>query len=1118
MSNADASILAHKLNEILGSHVPVILFMGKKALAGSSILASRPWSCVVTSLQNENLLYDFTIENKRRVSAIDDYAGMLEEAKLSQREMTLAYIYGRDEIKSLSFANRRRRDQDAASMLKMLPDMVKSNFGYIVITGFDEEDAGEINFSYLFDAIELMRKGSVLMFGVQDSLWQNELFIELQNDGKLEAVSATLPELLTEMGMNASPDDEYVYHLEQDENSVFFYINGKRTSIGLDDLFETKGFITLLSETEIGDTSYPSYMKQDYFYNFLRTSPQEPVWLGYENEFNLERDFEAELHTVVKIALQGGKDPIHSLPILLSGQTSSSKSMVLGHLAYRIYREKTYPVLYIKNPDIHLDRDSANFSALDMLIQHLEAMGARRILLVWDNSSAFNQKREAEKLQTNLQNKGRKTILLCSSYEYPEEATNNKFTVIKSSIDLKNNELQRLRELVMQNGNISAKEFDVWSARVAPRNLLALLYNLLREHIDGVGREADFGMSSFFDQLGSMSAGEEKIAMTDIGLALQNVGYKLSDFSKGSDESIQALELTNKIRNFFVTIAICSQYNIALPLYMALRALKLDMDNRFAAILRAIESVPCLRVAPLEADDSASDRLISFRTSLEASLYLQSAGISSKEEVEHIVRLILETSGSSMYSLHSEIAVIEKVIRIIGPNTEKKDVKYKYSPYYRDVVQALTDLRTKRRIKDPRLICQEVTWLREIYGVGVSDYGAEITVETKKLHLKKAIQLAGASIDTLRSSTGRFNKGAIGALLVEKVLCEMRLYDLSRMESQTTIPLTFDYRELYNQLSSSIGSDPTNLYRRNALMKLFFTFYENATIVEEEKIQYLGRILSIVDFVESQLGDSFDDEEYKGHLLRLKELEDSNSYNEYFERLVERGEAVGVFLKARKILEKTGINLKNKVSKGQIQSLQEVLDFLKKYESASKNHPGCQYMQLRLTWLLYNGSPPFSGEEMQRTRMSDQQWREILSICVWYEQQFLRAEEQLVNASAIYYLQALSYAQLGEFHNSLESFEKIERTAGGFHTAIRNKVWHLLCDDQGHTKKYKGSLEEKFYDRVKKKGRVRVEAIGGVYFYGPSLKLARFSGAFADIEIGTSFMGFEAFRKLEVGR
>ncbi|WP_243361609.1 hypothetical protein [Fundidesulfovibrio terrae] len=1111
--------LARKVDGILGSRIPVILFMGKRSGYLDNSLASRPWSGIVTSLQKESLLYDFTIENKRRVYAIEDQHSMVEKAALNQSELNIIYVYGMQESGALSTADIRRRDSEAASMLKLLPDMVRSNFGYFIITGYGDANDGEIDFSYMFDFIDSMRKGSVFMFGVPDSLLDNPLFNELQHEGKIEAITEDLSGMLQKIDAERSYSEDFEFTPEQKADDVYFYINNKREMIEGGYLFETRGFVSLLSETEIGDTNYPAFLRKEYFYNFLKNSPQRPVWYGFANKFNLKRNFEDELGGAVDASLRTAKDSQDEKPILLVGQTSSSKSIALGCLAYTTYLKQTFPVLYINNPDVYLERSGVNFEALDMLIQKLENIGAKKVLIIWDNSSAFNHRRETEKLYTNLRNRGRKIVIVSSGYNYGDEQDKTNFKVIHARIGLDQIERDNLRALVLSNGEMSGEKYDHWVESADSNNLLTLLYILLYEHlgegiIRGIGREADFGMEKFFSHLNGMSKnGEEFAAMTEMGKALQRSGYKLSDFSQKDDEDQQAVELISNIRDFFIVIAVSSKLKVSLPLYMALRSLGLALDNYFATILRSIEDVPCIKINPIAQDGSSFEFLISFRTQLEASLYLKSAGITPEQEIDHIAGLVINISSSDTYSKYSDIATVERLIRTIGPNSDNKENINIYFQYYNKIVEALCELRIKYKIREPRLICQEVTWLREIYGVPRIGY-ATIPDDERVSKLKSAIVLAKSTVEFLRSSSSLRKDKILNSLTVELVLCELRLYDLSRRNGLTGAPLTFDYMSLYAQLKSNISSDPSNMYQRNALMKLFFAFYDSEGVGNEERFKFLSEILSIVEFIESQVGSVYNDDEYNGHVLTLRQIESKSSYEMYFDELVKRGDAVGIHLRARQLLEKEDISLSRKILPEKVVKALEVVEFIRSYAQVARSHAGCQYLLLRLTWLIYNRSPIFEGHEMQRTAMSNEQWREILTICNDYEQQFLRDIDKPVNAPTIYYLLALSCAQLGEYSRSIDAFRQIDRSIS-FHAPVRNKVWHLLCDEKGLTKKFRGNIDERSYDSTRRKGRIHVFTIGNVYFYGPSLKLAKHSGAFTDIEIGTSYIGFEAFRRLE---
>lgn len=1112
---ADSRDLAAKVNNILASNMPVVLFIGKGCKYINPVLANKPWSCVVTSQQNENLLYDFSIEGKRRTLPILDYTQVVEKASLSQRNLNIIYLYGTEQPLALTAREKRQRNFMAAEIMKTLPDLFKGTFGYFVSINYDNNYEDEIDFGVMVDAIEGMRKGSVYFFDVKENLKSNDLFMELMSDDKIEATDGDLQEASQDIGKERDEDEYLEFSTEGDVTDVFLFVNGKRTKITAEDVFETRGFATLLSEIEIKTPDCPKYLRTEYFYKFLKDSANYPVWYGFANDFNLKRNFEESFIASIRKALEAKGDTKKSKAFVLSGQTSSSKSMTLGHLAYKIYCERHFPVVYIKNPEINLDRFGPNFLALDSLLLKLERLGASNILLVWDNASSFSQLREVEKLLISLRNLGRKVVITCSSYQQDMSRWKNFFIETSSEILLTPGEHADLKKIVLRNSDISEESFDRWVDKIPDRNLLTLLYNLLREHIGsqlvrGLGREAGIGMDALFENLNNISDGATKTALNTMAEALENAGYKLSDFSNSDDDGIKALDLANKIRGFFITVAVAAQYKIALPIFMALRRLQLSMDNYFALVQRSLFNVPCLKVFPVQNNDADLGEFVSFRTPLEASLFLQDAIVNPELEIDYIVRLILDTASAGIYSRSSESATVEKIIRAIGPNSDQRS---KYQNFYPRIIDALSQLRRKFKIYDIRLISQEVTWLREIYGSNHSCYD-NFTDSLRKEKLLEAIKLAKDSVSQQVAPAFKNNLN-LHNLIVERVLCELRLDEIANRGAvaDNNKSVYFDYRDLWFQLKLHITQDPTNTYLRNTLMKLFFKIYDGSSIDVTEKAKYLSDILSIVDFIDSQWGYDFDDEEYNGHVLRLKRIESDDAYSEYFQELIEKNSAIGVYLKARSIINDKKINIKIDLREDQVTAIEEVIRIIESYSPVTKMHSGCQYLLLRLVWLLHNKKPIFSGHDMQRTEMSTSQWREIEGICRNYEQQFMSGDDLPVNAPTLYYLLALSNAQLGDFASSRSFFKLIEAKTV-LHRPIRNKVWHLICDDKGNLKKFKGALDGDSYNVIQKKGYIRVAEIGRVYFYGPNLKVSNYRGAFQDVEIGTSYVGFEAFRKL----
>lgn len=1122
MSDQDSLKLAEKLVDQLGNDTPTILYLGAKGKECLDIAFLR-WSFVATSLQDDGLARAFTIVGKRRVIVLRSLNQMMEDARLSRRELDLVYLWGDDNPQNLSRPAKRRLERNAADMLAILPEMLEGNFGSLVIDGYDPSNPSEIDIGVVYETLSKMRQGSVYMFGAGDSLWQDEdcaeYVTQLMNDGILmvapEPLAALLPTITDE------PED---YEDISEDNGVIIYINGKRLKIADDKLFETRGFVELLSEQTFAGAKIPDYLRSEYFYSFLRSSAKAPYWIGYENNFNLKRDFENELEESVMETLQPRKG-VTTKPILLEGQTCSGKSMALGHIACSVFQKHEFPVLFIRNPVIRLD-NSVNFGALDKLLQDLEKMGAKKILLVWDNSQAFDQRREALKLHINLQNRGRKTVLLCSSYVEnfsgtPKSNINREFRIIRTEINLSSKEMVTLKSKILEYGGVTENAFDLWVSQTNSSHLLALLYNLFRPQLgeilmEGVEKETNIGMEHFMDQVRSLEKSSAEKPITEMAMALRAVGLEMSEFSGNRLNGGKSHDPRDIFRKFFTTIAFCSQFQINLPLVTALRLLDLKWDNKFYRILAALEDVSCLKIVSDDLEDN-SDRWISFRTPLEAKLYLESMQIPLEEEIKCVANLVLNIAGSRHYGQKDEIIAIEKLIRIIGPNSREENMSRKYGPYYVLILDALTNVRKRQKIVDLRLINQEITWLREIYRLK-SPINLDCPIQTRIEKLREASQLAQKTIGQNQNYRGSL-VGEISSLIVEYALCELHLQVALDETENLAMPSSLNFRELFLKLKDVIAENPSDIYARNALLKVFLNgYYDRPETDSLERTRYLGEILSVVDLVESWVGKSYDDDEYKSHCHGLMGKISEGAQEEYTKALIDQGDGAGLYLNARAMLASNGIDLNHNLEEKDRKNIQNILAHMDTYRELTLNHAGALYMRLRLAWLLYNGHPPFSGEEQQRTYMTSEQWQEIAELCAAYEQRFLNSDDLPINASTILYLYALASAQIRNYGKSHEIFHKLGQRSMSYFSNVRNRVWHILCDCKGMPLHFDGLLEFKYYKEDKSSGYIKIPEVdryNGVYFFGPSLKISLFSGHFNDLEIGVGYRGFEAFRLLE---
>jgi hypothetical protein len=250
---------------------------------------------------------------------------------------------------------------------------------------------------------------------------------------------------------------------------------------------------------------------------------------------------------------------------------------------------------------------------------------------------------------------------------------------------------------------------------------------------------------------------------------------------------------------------------------------------------------------------------------------------------------------------------------------------------------------------------------------------------------------------------------------------------------------------------------------------------------------------------------------------------ESQDYNEdifrkYYKELLEQKNASGIYLLADNARLEVGIDYKTKLTEIQKERCKQIISFLcrEDYADAVVQNSGCQYMILRIKWLLYNDEPMFNGRECQLTHMNSTQWKEITSICKHYAEYFLKTGKIQYNASTIYYITALASAHLGDFDGSYQAFNKISEE--NFYSQIRNKTWHMICDEKGIPINFTAEFDEQKYDASKRTGRAYVVGLSKsrkdlIYYHLSNMDWSSVRpGIQKNLEMGISYMGFSIYR------
>lgn len=1103
---------------------PAILLIGQNFdVENSNEILSLPWNCVFTSMKNLKLSSALNSKNRRVRDIADE--NDLQDTALDKRYLHLVRLYGEDSQKQQKNVPpaiaKAKADKKAQALLAKLTQMIY-RFGAVIIVGY-HPNSDILPMEDLYATVCEFKTKTVYFFDIDQEAEENVYIKELQKSKIATVFSGNLTDYFDDH--KASMDEDFVfYDMEENEDKIQIYIDGKAVYLEKENIFETQNYATILNVQTIKSMHVPQYYSDEIFYAFLKNSAIAPQWYGYECKFNLERSFEGRLYQKVRKSLDNYGGRKEHRPILLSGQTGSGKSIAAAALAYKIFCEQTYPVIFMNNPDLVFTQiikkdsggiskhNSAIFDALDALIRRLEDLGAKAILVIWDSSSYSRGRNNNFKLFQALKSRGRKIQLVCTAYELskieqvavPEVVEtviyDSKFDVVEAPITLDGEkELVPLKQLLINKAKLPEQIANELIARYAKeRNFLVVLYqlfeNIRTELAIGVQKEVSMSIQTLNDRV---MVNQSMIVQTTVASAFQKA-MEIAGIALDIEETMQEKSETLAPYKFVIMLAVFSKFKLSVPYNLALRTL----GNYNYEVIKEILTVPFLNIT----DSDDGDYLVSIRTPLEARMLLQINNISHSQQVDYIINLLELVNSHGVYGQNKEVKLLENIIRIIGPNSSDNEKRYYWHEYPR-VIDALKNLREGRYIIEPMLGSQEITLMREYYG-----RDKQFSDEERIGYLQKAVKIADSILAQMEHSS--YTLGMCNALKVEAANSKLRLCALDGL-----VDRNYHYTNIKRDLQEIISVTPDDIYAYVTLLEASINEFVNCTD-NVKKPELLVAMCNIVECVRSENSDVANSEYFRKKASDIYDfVEDSDVTDGYFDELISSGSDAGIYIKAQKILREAKIDFSMSLKdSNQIKVCEDICALMEKYAGITIFSPACQYMLLRIRWLMYNKEPIFT-EECQRTAMNEQQWEKILSICLNYENNFIKPKVLGYHSPyTILYLEALAYAQLQQFEESMSAFKKIDEEA--YFGIGRIKTRHILCDEKGVPIQFYGRLMEK-YDEVKKRGYAKIDGInsdrGGVYYYGPNIETSQYESGtnFSDFQIGLSYIGFRLYRKLK---
>lgn len=882
---------------------PIMLYVGKNITNDELLLLKDlGWSGVITS-RTDDAFSDLWAREEIRLRDILPHSDVNVTAKIDEKNLLpIVRLFGIDGEEYIAEDDIYSADDYAESMFQKASSCLDS-VHKLVVAGYDSQADGELNFKSLMKSLTNAPNCSIQFWGCRVD--NNEkVFKDFCGRKRHLIEPASLPGTLR----------DYIDYLEEanEEDAVedVFFCGGKEIQYNKREFGRQSGLYTLLTANTIsGFKPVGEEMIKNSYLSFLDKTPVEgPQWYGYQTDncFYVKRHYEDQLYKLTTQMLRGHLEGYDRNIAVLQGPSGSSKSMVLGAVAYRIFEEKQYPVVYINNSDSELFAEgSADYDVLDSFLQKVEEKtnGAKRTLIIWDCSTYKSGESSAIKVMNYLRSNGRKFVMLCSSYKrktfddkyykFGSKGTKkeaNKDTAefsargvcycVDSDSKINRTEKDQLWASFYRFSGLSKSELDQLKRELEEKQednihyIFYRLFELIRPRIeDGLSREEDevvFWVAQEISGLLGQTRVNEKLdidSLTPVQRALLKSGQITEEeFLKRNRN-----EVTEKtdIEEVFITIAMFSKLRIPVPYQIVLNSLRLG-DISYDVQGKIIDILSELSLLYYHRTDFGY--CFSYRNPFEAEIFLKNKDSGGEREFE-ILRDILDFYKLNIENKELRDMILE-YLRLMGPNSnialEVEDSREYFKNHMSDIVDDLSEIvEYWDEIVDLEIVTSLVwtylTFTREYYKRRLNYESGNLVLRDLERgidNLQYAIEIAAEVRDEIEQHKGdayydrashifEDNRGitveyALISTEIQRYVEEYKKYCESNsiLPDDNYINVGLDYKEVYDCLNGIIPEAPTNAYIYNALFKCFENTYESWG--ETDRLNNLVMILRII--------------------------------------------------------------------------------------------------------------------------------------------------------------------------------------------------------------------------------------------------------------------------------
>lgn len=1112
---------------------PSVLLLSSEATTKSGQAFYRlPWSCVYTTQRSERIESAFIIPLRRVVGIISSNDSSV--IRLNNREMPFVRLLGiepeaSDPIEQLITTQ---------VFLETIPRLLQP-YGRIVI---DYDDAHpEVMQQLCIQLNKLSRKKTAYLFGIKD-LIGNAFIQRLVEKGVAIVFEESLWDSLEILDSTEYEWDESTSAESGSSEGPTIFVRKKSHKLGspLDRelLLNIDSFASLLNYEDVEISgSFPVSETMQRFQTFLQSSTVgKPQWYGYRenSSFHLKRYFEEDLYqNTIKALESADSKERRRKPIMLRGQACCGKTNALCALAYRVFHDGIYPVIYIPDSDVDFSnvyetnddgiveiKKHDAFLSLEALLRQIEGKSENPVptLIVWDTSCRLhNEIKNGFDLLSNLRSAGRQVQIICTSHGIIHSSNSNQnpydyYDTIDIDPFLKGprnqccpehpecNEVEQVQKMLIDFAGFQPEDASrmmrYYSASDTFIGSLYLFRELHRDLKKRLRGENEGRIKDIVEEIETLTREEamarsrervESVMAIKLRKEMARVGWQLTNDDSGESDVNVEEQYENhcgKIENLVCCIAFCTIYKEKLSMAMAVRLLG-TIDVASSKIFGLVMNNSLLR-SEMSMD---GEPVVSIRSELEAKLLLDEYGVSRMEILNQLIAVMSSQEGSA------DVRLIQSLIQITGPNNVNSELSLWNANFdgFEKLICVLKQFREETN--SDVLLLQELTLTRELCSHRQWPYDND-----KKLALlRDAKTLAEAAIDIVFVQT---MTSFSANLFVEWANICLRVSQKDMSVSKTGL-----YRDISMKMELVIRRYPKNGYAYSAYLWAGIDWAKELAD-SDEKLMLIQRLCNIADTILDESSDTGLDTNAVGEIDNL--MDNMSISEDRFKQSIREGKSYGLYFRIRKIIGSGDNRLdftqplgKEAASWEKCKRIAEIANDAT-YRSIIITDPACMYAVINVKWLLYSKQPIIPSQENVCIGMSQDNWTSIHADCKLYLDTLCR-----FRSPRIVYLQALSAAHITAYRSECKDlFDELWRG-----TNFEKRSLHVLCDEDGNPLLFDGQLSGK-YNTYKNRGYINATGFSNAIYFraervGRNGNSIRENERFHNLSIAVSYSGFQ---------